>query len=114
VLAQERGFASMPLKTINISIHDLDDPELLKLLELVDSLPLDSEKEKDHTDVSDFIRALRLRPGRKAVPFRVIYQAYRLWSYKPTRKSNLGKELTKQFKKRRTKYEVYYYLGNLL
>ncbi len=102
----------MPFNNKNNTTNALEDLELSRLLELLDANPIEPKVEKDETDVTAFMSALRLRPGRNPVPFRVIYQVYKLWSYKPTRRANLGKALSKYFKKRRTKYEVYYYLGN--
>jgi hypothetical protein len=68
--------------------------------------------ECEHEDIKNFISALRLRKGSKRVPFGFLYQVYKLWSLKPTRKSRLGNELSKKFNKSRNRYETFYHLSN--
>ena len=81
-----------------------------ELLEIVLNSPSETEKQ-DLTDISQFIYALRLEPGKTKVPFSFLYKIYRLWSRHPTRRSKLGQELTKRFKKKRTRYEIFYLIA---
>ena len=93
----------MKRKMSNITIEEL----ISIVAESVD-VPTSPEK----TDVSEFIAIFRLVPGRKKVSFNFLHKAYRIWSLKPTRKTTLGRELSKRFKRSRSRYEVFYYIGN--
>ena len=90
-------------------IEELTEEELL---EEMANLPAEPDKPKDNSDVETFIQVLRLKPGYKRVPFSFLYNIYKQWSWKPTRRSELGAALQRRFKRSRSRYEVFYWLDN--
>ncbi len=58
-----------------------------------------------------FISAMQLRPGKKPMPFRIIWKLFKFYSNEKLKKSDLGKSLRLRFRRKRNKYDVCYFIN---
>lgn len=101
----------------NFDLENMSSEELVKILNSMTREELEAEQ-AEREDLTEkqaegdrFIKALNLRSGRTLVPFSFVYKMYLFFAKdNPIGKRILGQRLSKRFRKRCKKYQVFYYL----
>lgn len=101
----------------HFDIENISSEELVKILDSMTPEEIEAEKAErealteKQAEGDRFIKALNLRCGRTLVPFSFIYKMYLFFAKeKPIGKRILGQRLSKRFRKRCKKYQVFYYI----